>query len=107
MDMKRWIAVGAIAVATVAVGTGLAVAGSGEDGPLVGADLDRATTAALAHTGGGTVIESEIGDDGAAYGVEIRLEDGSVVEVALDARFRVIGAERDDDAPGETDAPND
>ena len=106
MDMKRWIAVGAIAVATVAVGTGLAVAGSGED-PLVGADMDRATAAALAHTGGGTVIESEVGDDGAAYGVEIRLEDGSVVEVALDARFRVIGAERDDDAPGETDAPND
>ena len=36
------------------------------------------------------MIESEAGDDGAAYGVEIRLDDGSVVEVALDANFHVI-----------------
>ena len=101
--MKRWIAVGMIAAVTVAVGTGLAVARSGDDRTLVGSDLDRATAAALAHTGGGTVGESEIGDDGAAYGVEILLDDGSVVEVALDSRFRVIGDEADDDAPGETD----
>ena len=29
-----------------------------------------------AATGGGTVLETEAGDDGAAYGVEIRLGDG-------------------------------
>lgn len=107
MDVKRWIAVGTIAVATVAVGAGFAIAGSGDDRPLVGADLDRATHAALAHTGGGTVIESETGEDGAAYGVEIRLPDGSVVDVTLDARFRVIGDEVDDDSSGETGAPDD
>ena len=36
------------------------------DAPLTGAALERATEAALAHTGGGTVTETEVGDDGAA-----------------------------------------
>ena len=67
------------------------------DTPLTGSDLDRAVAAALDHTGGGEVTETEIGDDGAAYGVEIRLQDGSQVEVNLDADFNVIGSEADDD----------
>ena len=104
MDTKRWIAGGAIAVAIVGAGTGFAVASGGDDRPLTGPDLERATAAALAHIRGGTVIGTEAGDDGAAYGVEIRRDDGSVVEVALDARFRVIGQETDDDAAGEHDA---
>jgi hypothetical protein len=50
------------------------------------------------------VIETEVGDDGAAYGVEIQLEDGRVVEVSLDSSFDVIGDEADDDgATGEDD----
>ena len=48
-----------------------------------------------------TVVETETGDDGAAYGVEVRLDDGSVVEVNLDASFQVIGQEADDDGSGE------
>lgn len=76
-------------------------AGPGEhndsDTPLSGADLDQAVAAALAHTGGGDVTETELGDDGAAYGVEIRLADGSQVEVNLDVEFNVIGSEGDDD----------
>ncbi len=67
------------------------------DTPLTGTDLDRAVAAALDHTGGGDVTETEVGDDGAAYGVEIRLPDGSQVEVNLDAQFNVIGSEADDD----------
>lgn len=67
------------------------------DTPLTGSDLDRAVAAALEHTGGGEVTETETGDDGAAYGVEIRLDDGSQVEVNLDAEFNVIGSEADDD----------
>jgi hypothetical protein len=101
MDTKRWIAGGTIALAAVAGGAGFAIAGAGDDRPLTGSDLDQATSAALEHAGGGTVIETEVGDDGAAYGVEIRLDDGSVVEVALDERFRVIGQESDDDAADE------
>jgi hypothetical protein len=93
----RWFVGGAIALALVGGGAAFAVATAGDDDrPLTGSDLERATRAALEHTGGGTVIETEVGDDGAAYGVEIRLPDGSVVEVALDAGFEVIGQEADD-----------
>lgn len=101
----RWIAIGALAVIGI-VGASAAAASGGGDGdtPLTGSDLDRASKAALAHTGGGTVIESEVGDGGAAYGIEIRLPDGRVVELSLNASFEVIGQEFDDDGT-ETD-PN-
>jgi len=76
--------------------------GGGDNRPLAGSALEKATAAALQHTGGGSVIETEAGDDRAAYGVEIRLADGRVVEVGLDANFEVIGQESDDD--GSADA---
>jgi uncharacterized membrane protein YkoI len=105
MDRKtRWIGGGALAVALIGGGTGVAIAtGNRDDRPLTGSALEKATAAALQHTGGGTVIETEAGDDGAAYGVEIRREDGSVVEVSLDERFQVIGTEGDDDVAGEAE----
>jgi len=86
----------AAAAATVGVATG------SDHRPLEGEDLERATTAALRYTGEGTMVESEVGDAGASYEVEIRLDDGSVVEVRLDERFRVTGSSADDDA-GETE----
>jgi hypothetical protein len=94
-----------LALAVLGGGTGIAIAtGTGDrDTPLSASDLDRATKAALAQTGGGTVMETEVGDDGAAYGVEIRLEDGSVVEVSLDEGFRVIGQVADDDGANDED----
>jgi hypothetical protein len=103
MDRKRkWIVGGALALVVLGAGTTLAIASAGDDDqPLTGSALDKATAAALAHTGGGTVIESEAGDDGAAFGVEIRLDDGSVVEVALDENFHVIGDSADDDGAGD------
>ncbi len=105
----------AISLALMAIGTGAGIVvanGAADtendtDAPLVGTDLDRATEAALAHTGGGTVIESEVGDDGAAYGIEIRLDDGSVVEVNLDSSFAVIGSEADEDGANEPEGAND
>jgi len=105
--MKRrttWIAAGVAAAAIAIGGVGMALAngGSDTDAPLTGTDLDRATQAALEHTGGGTVIESEIGDDGAAYSVEIKRDDGTVVEVQLDESFNVTGDEADDDGAGDT-----
>jgi hypothetical protein len=93
---KVTIAAGAV-VAVLAIGTGVGIAASGDDRPLTGSDLERATAAALAHTGGGTVIETEVGDDEAAYGVEVRLDDGRVVEVTLNADFQVVGSTADDD----------
>jgi hypothetical protein len=99
---KKLIVGGIVALAVIGGGTGIAIAtGLGDDEPLTGSTLEQATAAALEHTGGGTVIESEAGDGGAAYGVEIRLDDGRVVEVALDENFNVIGQESDDDGASE------
>jgi hypothetical protein len=109
MDRKtRWIAGGAVALVVIGGGTGIAIAtGVGDDDkPLTGSTLDQASAAALEYTGSGTVIETEAGDDGAAYGVEVRLDDGRVVEVSLDASFNVIGGEADDDGPNDQDGPN-
>jgi len=108
MDRKaRWIGGGALAVALIGGGTGVAIATGGEDRPLTGSALEKATAAALQHTGGGTVIETEAGEDSAAYGVEIRLDDGRVVEIGLDANFRVIGQESDDDGSADAQSNSD
>lgn len=112
MSRKRIAVIGIsvlLVIGVVAGGSTAALTGSGngDDPPLTGSTLDQATAAALAHTGGGTVIETEAGDDGAAYGVEIALDDGSVVEVNLDESFAVIGQELDDDGPNDEDGPND
>jgi uncharacterized membrane protein YkoI len=98
----RWIATAGLAVA-MAGGIAAATAGGDTDKELTGATRDRAVAAALAATGGGTVLETEAGDDGAAYGVEVRLADGRQVEVNLDESFRVVGQEPDEDRPGEDD----
>jgi hypothetical protein len=102
MDRKtKWIAGGVVGLAVIGGGTGIGLAAAGDDDrPLTGSALDQAVAAALAETGGGTVIETEAGDEGAAYGVEIRLDDGRVVEVNLDQDFQVIGQEADDDGSG-------
>ena len=102
---KNWMAGGALAAFVVLAASGMAVANGGtrdSDTPLTGTALEKAEAAALAHTGGGTVIESEIGDGSAAYGIEIRLDDGSTVEVNLDAEFKVIGSEPDEDSTNGT-----
>jgi hypothetical protein len=97
--MTRKIAVLAVLVLVAgAISAGFAIAAGGDDErPLTGSNLQKATAAALAHTGGGTVVETEDGDDGAAYGVEVRLAGGRVVEVNLDENFAVTGQANDDD----------
>jgi uncharacterized membrane protein YkoI len=91
------IAVVLVALGALSAGIAVAAGGGDDDRPLTGSPLDKAKAAALEHTGGGTVIETEVGDDGAAYGVEIRRADGSVVEVSLDENFDALGDEADDD----------
>ena len=106
---KVWTIAGvALALAVIVGGAGVVVATGGDsDQPITGPALDKAIEAALEHTGGGTVTETEAGDDGAAYGVEVRRDDGSQVEVNLDENFNVIGQEADDDGAGDQDGPND
>ncbi|HSJ43887.1 MAG TPA: PepSY domain-containing protein [Euzebyales bacterium] len=68
------------------------------DENLTGSPAEQAAKAALAATGGGTVLEVEAGDDpNAAYEVEIRTPNGDAAEVLLDTDFDVIGSVAGDD----------
>lgn len=96
----KLIAGGVIAVALVGGGAaGIAVAtgavGDDNEAPITGTALERASAAALAHTGGGRVTETEVGDEESLYEVEVTLDDGSQVDVQLDADFNVVGSEAD------------
>ena len=103
----KMIVAATIAVAALAVGAGVGIASGGDDDkPLKGSDYERATAAALEHVDG-TVTETEVGDGGAAYEVEIRRADGTQVEVQLDSNFEVMGSENDDDGPNDRDGAGD
>lgn len=80
------------ALAAIGGGVVLASAGTGDE-RLRGSVYERATATALEFTSGGTVLEAEVGDDRAAYEVEIRMDDGSITEIELDEDFDVIGAQ--------------
>ena len=99
----RWLAAAGLAVAT-AGGVAAAATNGDSEHALTGSTRDRAVAAALAAAGGGTVLETEVGDDGAAYAVEVRRGDGRQVEVDLDKAFRVIAQAPDDDTAGEEES---
>ena len=102
---------GLIAVAAAAAlgGGGAAIAGAAggdddaTDRAITGPALDRAGAAALNHTGGGRVTETEIGDEEGAYEVEVTRADGSQVDVHLDSGFKVLGSAADGEADGAGD----
>jgi uncharacterized membrane protein YkoI len=95
--LRKIIAIVVLVLAIGAIATGIAVAAGGDDDepPITGTALDRASAAALEHTGGGRVTETEAGDEDGAYEVEVTLDDGSQVDVHLDASFQVLGDESD------------
>ncbi len=104
MSTRALIGVAVAVIALAGIGVGVAVATEADaDAPLTGATLDRAVAAALQETGGGTVTETEVGDGGAAYGVEVRLDDGREVEISLDRQFGVVGRETDGDREEDDD----
>lgn len=98
------LAIAAAAVAAIVVGgAGTAIAGASSDDdasdtPIQSPALEQAEEAALSETGGGTVTETEIGDEESYYEVEVTLDDGSEVDVQLDRDFSVVGATADDGA---------
>jgi uncharacterized membrane protein YkoI len=97
------VAVGASALALAGIGAGVAAAtGGGDDDatdtPISGSALERASDAALEATGGGTVTETETGDEESYYEVEVTRDDGSQVDVQLDRGFNVVGQEGDSES---------
>jgi uncharacterized membrane protein YkoI len=100
--LKRTVLALAAVAALGAGGAAIATAASGgdDDEPdraISGAALDRASSVALAHTGGGEVTGTEVGDEESYYEVEVTRDDGSQVDVQLDRDFQVVGAEGDSD----------
>jgi uncharacterized membrane protein YkoI len=97
------IASATFAAAIAAAGTGIAVASGGDDShdvPITGAALDQASAAALAHTGGGRVTATEVGDEESYYQVEITLDGGAQVDVQLDKSFVVVASAADNENAG-------
>jgi hypothetical protein len=94
------LSVGAVAAVLAIGGASYAVATGGDDSeaPISGDALDKASAAALAHTGGGEVTETEVGDEESYYEVEVTLDDGSQVDVQLDRGFDVVGDEADSES---------
>jgi hypothetical protein len=107
--MNRKLKIGIVTAGALAAlaGGGLAIAGvagdddDGSEKPITGSALDRASDAALEHTGGGRVTETEIGDEEGYYEVEVTREGGDQIDVHLDRNFNVISGQADDDGSGD------
>jgi uncharacterized membrane protein YkoI len=97
MTRTKVLLVGGLVAVGVAAGTGAAIAAGGDDSetPITGDALVKASAVALEHTGGGTVTETEVGDEESFYEVEVRMDDGRQIDVQLDENFNVVGDEVD------------
>lgn len=101
MNRRQKLAIAAASVVVVGgVSAGIAIAAGGDDdeAPITGDALVQASEAALNHTGGGRVSDTEVGDEESMYEVEVTRADGSQVDVQLDANFNVVGSEGDDES---------
>jgi len=106
MRRRAKLAIGIVAVVVGAgAGGAYAWAGGGDDDatetPITGTDLQKASAAALTHTGGGRVTSTEVGDEESYYEVEVTLDDGGQVDVQLDKSFNVVGSDGDEDGSGD------
>ena len=101
---KKFAVIATVVVALGASSAGVAIASSDDDAtetPITGADLQRASSAALAHTGGGTVTGTEVGHEESYYEIEVTLDGGGQVDVQLDKSFNVVSSEGDRDGASE------
>ena len=101
----KFLAGGALAVAVIGGGAGVAVAtgvadDDGTEVPITGAALDEASAVVLEHLGEGRVTDTEVGDEEGYYEVEVTLDNGDEVDVHLTEDFELLGTESD---AGETE----
>lgn len=105
--LKRSLIAGGVLAALAGGGAAIAGAtggGDDDDGtPITGSALDRAKAAALDHTGGGRVTDSEVADEDGYYEVEVTREDGSQVDVHLTRNFDLLDTKADGDGDGESE----
>ena len=103
MSKTRRNIIVAAGVATLLAGAGVAASGiasaaGGEDTEraMTSDEATRASKAALDHTGGGRVTDTEAGDEESYYEVEVTTDDGKSVDVQLDESFTVVDATTDE-----------
>jgi len=110
METKKKIGIGVASVlAAGAAAAGIAVAGGGDDNeaPIKGSALDKASEVALEETGGGTVTDTETGDEESYYEVEVTLANGDQVDVQVNRDFEAVGSETDAAGEDESGADDD
>jgi uncharacterized membrane protein YkoI len=94
MNKTRTVALAAAAAALIGAGLGSGATNATTEPPTAATELDRASEAALAETGDGTVTAFEADLNG--YEIEVRLADGTDVDVDLDSDFGVVRTRPDD-----------
>jgi len=105
---KGLLVAGAVAVLGAGGGAiAVATSESGDDDAteraITGSALQRASEAALEHTGGGSVTDTEVGDEESYYEVEVTGDDGGQQDVQLDRDFNVVSSEDDSDTEEDED----
>jgi hypothetical protein len=102
------IVIGVLAAGVMALG-GTAIAratGALDDGDagITGSAAERAKSAALAITGGGTANAVERDSEkGATYEVEVTRKDGTTVDVRLDESFHLVTIDGDSEVNDSAD----
>ncbi|PRZ14225.1 PepSY domain-containing protein [Nesterenkonia sandarakina] len=87
-------AIAAVTVTAVGAGAWTAIAQTDD---VRGSERDQVVAAVADAVADGQVTDVETSDDrGVTYEVEVRLPDGSEVDLALDADFAVVSREADD-----------
>jgi hypothetical protein len=102
---RKLLIVGGSVLALSAGGVGVAIAVGGDDGEeqATGPGADRARSAALAITGGGTANGVEHGsENGGTWEVEVTRPDGTTVDVRLDENYELVVVEGDSEAPDDS-----
>ena len=101
--------IAAVAVAALGAGGAAVAIGTDEAGDddatqksISGSALEKASDAALEHTGGGEVTETEVGDEESYYEVEVTTDEGQQ-DVQLDRNFNVVSSEGDSDEGDDED----
>jgi hypothetical protein len=99
---KGLVAAGVVAAlgaggAAIAIGSGGGGDDEGTQKAITGNALQKASDAALAHTGGGKVTGTEVGDEESYYEIEVTTDQGQQ-DVQLDRNFNVVSSSDDSDS---------
>ncbi len=107
INIKTGLVAAAVAMLLL-LGAGVAYATGGDSSAQpTGDNIEKAKSAALDHTKGGSVTETEVGDEEGYYEIEVTSDDGTQADVHLDRDFNVLSTSADNESPDDKDEPND